>query len=163
MEKRRNRMFLILNTADDAKIIFLRIVVGLVFISEGIQKYLFLQVLGPALFQDIGFQHATFWAYFTGAFEMTCGLLVMVGLVTRFASIPLFIIMITAFIRVKLPLLHTQGFWNFAHQYNIEFALTILLVVLFLHGGGKWSADSGILRAISKKAEKQATGSSSLH
>jgi len=136
----------ILNTDSDKKIIFLRLIVGLIFISEGIQKYLYLEVVGPAFFNEIGFKNAFFWAYFTGAFEILCGILILFGLLTRLASIPLLIIMIAAFITTKLPLLTNKGFWTFAHEYSIDFSLTMLLFLLIIYGGGKWSLDLKILR-----------------
>jgi putative oxidoreductase len=138
---------IILNTGNDSKIIFIRLIVGLIFISEGIQKYLFLEILGPGLFKEIGFSHALFWAYFTGAFEITCGILVLLGLLTRLASIPLLIIMMTAFITTKLPLLATKGFWTFSHMYSTDFSLTVLLILLIIYGGGKWSSDLKLLQA----------------
>jgi putative oxidoreductase len=136
--------FQILNTENDSKMVFIRLVVGLIFISEGIQKYLFLEVFGPAFFQDIGFEHAFFWAHFTGAFEIICGAMILLGFLTRLATIPLFIVMITAFITTKLPILATKGFWTFAHDYDIDFAVTVLLVLLIINGSGKWSIDSKI-------------------
>jgi putative oxidoreductase len=136
---------LVLNTASDKKILFIRLIVGLIFISEGLQKYLFLQFLGPGHFQEIGFQHAFFWAYFTGACEMLFGMLILWGFLTRLASIPLLIIMITAFITTKMPILATKGLWTFLHEYNTEFSLTVLLILLIIYGGGKWSADLKIL------------------
>jgi putative oxidoreductase len=137
----------ILNTGNDSKIIFIRLIAGLIFISEGIQKYLFLEILGPGLFKEIGFSHALFWAYFTGAFEVSCGILVLLGFLTRLASIPLLIIMITAFITTKLPLLSTKGFWTFSHMYSTDFSLTVLLVLLIIYGGGKWSVDLKLLHS----------------
>jgi uncharacterized membrane protein YphA (DoxX/SURF4 family) len=135
----------ILSTTNDSKIIFIRLVVSLIFISEGIQKYLFLEILGPGHFQEIGFSHAFFWAYFTGACEMIFGLMVLLGLLTRLASVPLLIIMATAFITTKIPLFVTKGFWTFLHEYSTDFSITVLLVILFIYGGGKWSADLKIL------------------
>ena len=135
----------ILGTANDSKIILIRLIVGLIFISEGIQKYLFLEILGPGRFQEIGFSHAFFWAYFTGACEMIFGLMVILGLLTRLASVPLLIIMATAFITTKIPLFVTKGFWTFLHEYRTDFSITVLLVILFIYGGGKWSADLKIL------------------
>jgi putative oxidoreductase len=137
----------ILETGNDNKIIFMRLIVGLIFISEGIQKYLFLEVMGPGRFTEIGFAHAFFWAYFTGAFEILCGMLVLLGLLTRLASIPLLIIMITAFVTTKLPILTHKGFWTFAHEYRTDFSLTVLLILLIIYGGGLWSADLKILRS----------------
>jgi uncharacterized membrane protein YphA (DoxX/SURF4 family) len=147
MKKESSIKTQILNTGDDSKIIFIRLIVGLVFIIEGILKYLFLEVYGPSYFNEIGFSHAFFWAYFTGAFEILCGILILFGLLTRLASIPLLTIMIVAFITTKLPLLATKGFWTFAHEYRIDFSLTILLILLIIYGGGKWSVDLKILHS----------------
>jgi putative oxidoreductase len=147
MKKKGSLKTLILNTEDDPKIILVRLIVGLIFISEGIQKFLFLEVLGPGLFTEIGFSHPLFWAYVTGAFEILCGFLVLLGLTTRLASIPLLVIMITALITTKLPILATRGIWTFLHEYRVDFSLTLLLILLIFHGGGKWSVDSKILRS----------------
>ena len=137
----------ILNTGSDSKIIFVRVIVGLIFISEGIQKYVVITMLGPEFFSGIGFRNPVFWAYFTGAFEMSCGLLILVGFLTRVASVPLLIIMMVAFVTTKLSLLTTHGFLTFAHEYRIDFSLTILLVLLMIYGGGKWSFDLKILKS----------------
>jgi len=137
----------ILGTEDETKIIFLRLIVGLVFIIEGILKFLYLEAYGPSFFNEIGFRYAFFWAYFTGAFEITCGFLVLIGLFTRIASIPLLIIMIIALITTKLPLLESRGLWTFAHEYRLEFSLTVLLVLLIIYGGGKWSGDLKIFKS----------------
>ena len=137
----------ILNTGNDNKIIFIRLIVGLIFISEGIQKYLIMSVVGPAFFKENGFSDPMFWAYFTGAFEIFCGILILFGLLTRLASIPLLTIMITALITTKLPLLATKGLWTFSHEFNTDFSLTLLLILLIIYGGGKWSADLKILQS----------------
>ena len=136
---------LILRTENDNKLVFIRLIVGLIFVIEGILKFLYVEAYGPSFFNEIGFKYAFFWAYFTGTFEITCGLLVLIGLLTRIASIPLLIIMISAFFTTKLPLLASRGFWTFAHEYRLEFSLTALLLLLIVHGGGKWSADKRIL------------------
>ena len=136
----------ILSTADDKKLIFIRLIAGLIFISEGIQKFLSLEILGPAFFDEIGFKNALFWTYFTGTFEVLCGILLLLGFLTRLASIPLLVIMITAFVKTKLPLLAGKGFWIFAHEYNIDFSLTILLMLLLINGAGKWSVDLKLLK-----------------
>lgn len=138
---------LILNTEDDKKLILIRLIVGLIFLSEGIQKYLIVSVVGPTFFQESGFNNPMFWVYLAGSFEILCGILIMFGFLTRLASIPLLTIMITAFITVKLPLLSSRGFWTFLHEYNIDFSLTFLLILLIIYGGGKWSVDSKILRS----------------
>lgn len=131
----------ILGTGNDSKTIIIRIIVGLIFISEGMLKYKQVQWLGAGRFTDIGFTHPFFWAYFTGAFEIVCGMLILLGLFTRVATVPLLIIMLTALITTKLPLIDTSGIWTFLHDYTTDFALTLLLILLLIHGGGKWSLD----------------------
>jgi putative oxidoreductase len=131
----------ILDTGNDSKLIIARIITGLIFISEGIQKYMVVSMLGPAYFKEIGFGNSLFWAHFTGAFELSCGILIFIGLLTRLATIPLLIIMITAFFKTKVPLLINSGILTFVHEYRIDFALTLLLIMLMIYGGGKWSVD----------------------
>ncbi len=147
MESKVTIKSLVFNTGDDYKMIFIRLIVGSVFILEGILKYLVVEVYGPSFFDEIGFRNAFFWAYLTGAIEVLCGTLVILGLLTRLASIPLIIIMITAFLTTKLPLLSSNGFWAFAHQYTTDFSMTMLLIVLIIYGGGKWSLDSKAFRS----------------
>jgi putative oxidoreductase len=137
----------ILNTENDKKLIIVRLIVGLIFISEGIQKFLFLEIFGPGFFQEIGFGHAFFWAYFTGACEILFGILMLIGLLTRIVSLPLLAVMMIAFITTKLPMLTTKGFWAFLHEYNTDFCLTMLLILLLIYGGGKWSVDLKILKS----------------
>ena len=122
-----------LNTTN-APLLICRIVVGLIFLSEGIQKFI---VAGPGVdrFTNIGFSHPLFWAYFVGAFEIVCGLLILVGFYTRLASIPLLIIMLVAFITTKIPILTGKGFWAFAHEYRTDFAMTLLLILILIYGG----------------------------
>lgn len=129
-------------TGNGKLIILIRITVGLIFLTEGIQKYLFPDLLGPGRFQTIGFSHPAFWAYFTGMFEIICGSLILIGFLTRYASVPLLIIMVTAFISTKWPILMNKGFWPFAHEYRTDFAMTMLLVYLILSGAGSTSVDS---------------------
>jgi uncharacterized membrane protein YphA (DoxX/SURF4 family) len=147
MSKWHDIKIIILKTGNDNFNIFIRLIVGLIFMSEGIQKYLFLEAMGPVFFEGIGFRNAFFWAYFTGAFEIVCGTMILFGFIVRVASIPLLIIMLTAFITTKLPLLKAKGFFEFAHVYNIDFSLTILLIVLIIYGGGKWSFDLRMLKS----------------
>lgn len=118
-----------------------RLAVGLIFLSEGLQKYILPEVVGTARFTKIGFSNPAFWAYFTGTFEIVCGVLILIGLLTRLASIPLLIIMIVAFITTKYPELMEKGFWFMAHDYRTDFAMTLLLIFLLIYGGGKYSVD----------------------
>lgn len=132
----------IASATSDHRSVLPRIIVGLVFLSEGILKYLFPELLGVGRFEKIGFSDPEFWAYFVANFEIICSLLLLFGLLTRLAAIPLLIIMITAFITTKWPILSEIGFWKMAHEYRTDFSMTMLLIYLFIYGAGKWSVDS---------------------
>jgi len=118
-----------------------RLIVGLVFLSEGIQKFIYPESVGTGRFIKIGFSNPEFWANFTGAFEIICGLLILLGLLTRLASIPLLIIMLVALVKTKIPILMDKGFWSMAHEYRTDFAMTLLLIFLLWYGGGRFSLD----------------------
>jgi putative oxidoreductase len=141
----------ILNTTNDNRVILIRLIVGLIFLTEGIQKFLFPDLLGTGRFAKIGFSDPSFWAYFTGTFEIICSSLVLIGLLTRIAVIPLFIIMVIAFITTKWPLLVNKGFWVFAHEYRTDFAMTLLLIYLMIYNGGKWSANKLFFKSFKSK------------
>ena len=142
METKKGIKTIILNTVNDNRTILPRLIVGLVFLSEGIQKYLFPELVGTCRFEQIRFADPDFWAYFVGTFEIICGTLVLIGLLTRLAAIPLLFIMMTAFVTTKWPILMNKGFWSMAHEYRTDFAMTLLLIYLLIYGAGKWSADS---------------------
>ncbi len=148
MKKNRNIKAAIVNTADDNKVILIRVIVGLVFLTEGIQKFLFPGTLGTARFEKIGFSDPAFWAYFTGTFEIVCGTLVLAGLYIRLAAIPLLIIMATAFVTTKWPMLMEKGIWAMAHEYRTDFAMTLSLIFLLISGSGRWSVDSRMSRSL---------------
>ncbi len=131
--------------------LLIRLIPGLVFLSEGIQKFLLPGDMGPGRFEKIGFPQPEFWAYFTASFEIICGLLLIIGLLVRLAAIPLLIVMVVAFITTKVPILDQKGFWAFAHEYRTDFAMTILLIFLLISGPGKPSIDSRIERMKKKR------------
>ena len=118
-----------------------RLIVGLVFLSEGLQKFILPDTVGAGRFAKIGFENPEFWASFTGTFEIICGVLILIGLFTRLSSIPLLVIMLVAFITTKYPLLMNKGFLVMAHDYRTDFAMTLLLLFLLYYGGGNKSLD----------------------
>jgi uncharacterized membrane protein YphA (DoxX/SURF4 family) len=140
----KNILRWVITTVSNNQPLIIRLVVGFIFLSEGIQKILFPEITGTGRFEKIGFNDPAFWAYFTAIFEIGCGLFILPGLLTRLAAIPLLIIMITAFIITKVPILKESGFWQFAHDYRTDFAMTLLLLYLIIYGSGKFSLDSNI-------------------
>jgi putative oxidoreductase len=125
----------------DIPTILIRLVVGLIFLTEGIQKFLFPDALGTGRFTQIGFTHPAFWAYFVACVEIVCGALLILGLLTRLAAIPLIIDMAVAFITTKIPILMSKGIWVMMHEYRVDFAVTMLSIFLLIYGGGKFSID----------------------
>ena len=132
-------------------ILLCRITVGLIFLSEGIQKFIRPEDVGAGRFAKIGFPQPAFWAHFTGGFEIVCGFLILLGFATRLACIPLLTIMLTAFVTTKIPVLLNKGFWVFAHEYRTDFAMTLLLIFLFIYGGGRRSVDRKITKSFKRK------------
>jgi putative oxidoreductase len=128
-------------------IIFIRLAVGLIFFTQGILKYIDPR-MGALRFMRIGFPAPDFTAHFVGTFEIICGFLVLVGLLTRLASIPLLIVIMTAIATTKIPELfrHDQGFWFMVSDARTDFAMTMSLLFLIGVGAGAWSLDALIWR-----------------
>jgi putative oxidoreductase len=124
-------------------LIFIRLTVGLIFFTQGILKYIDPQ-MGVLRFTKIGFPHPYFTAHFVGTFEIVCGFLVLIGLFTRLASIPLLIVILTAIASTKIPELSRpdQGFWFMVSDARTDFAMTMSLLFLISVGAGSWSLDA---------------------
>jgi len=128
---------------------------GGVFLTEGIQKFLFPNDLGVGRFVKIGIPAPEVMAPFVGVFEIVCGSLIVLGLLTRLAAIPLIIDMGVALISTKLPILLGHGFWRFslsklpsygfwsmAHEARVDFAMLLGTLFLLIVGAGAWSIDT---------------------
>ncbi len=123
-------------------ILFVRLAVGLIFFTQGILKYIDPN-MGVNRFTRIGFSHPYFTAHFVGTFEIICGFLILIGLVTRLAAVPLLIVIFTAIATTKMPELShpNQGFWFMVSDARADFAMLMSLVFLLRAGAGSWSLD----------------------
>lgn len=117
-------------------VIHIRLLVGLVFLSEGIQKFLFLAALGVGRFEKTGIPFPPFSALFVGVVEIVCGALVVPGLLTKVACIPLLIDICTAIATTKIPMLVKQGLWPTAHEARTDFLMLMGLIFLLIVGSG---------------------------
>ena len=125
----------------------LRIALGAILIPHGLQK-LFGAFGGmgfagnAALFDRIGFTPGIFWGTLVG--ELIGGLLLVLGLFTRFAAAAVLIFMIVA---VKFTSARGGFFWN---TQGFEYPLLIGFCALFflIRGGGAWSLDRAIGREL---------------
>jgi putative oxidoreductase len=125
-----------------------RLAVGLIFLTQGILKFTDPR-MGVIRFTRIGFPVPGFTAHFVGTFEITCGALVLVGLFTRVAAIPLLIVIGTAIGSTKVPELCRagQGFWFMVSDARTDFAMLCSLIFLVCAGAGSWSLDAVRRRA----------------
>ncbi len=125
-----------------ASILLIRLAVGLIFFTQGILKHIDPN-MGLARFTRIGFPHPYFTAHFVGAFEIVCGILVLLGLWTRASAVPLLIVITTAIATTKIPELFraNQGFWYMVSDARTDFAMFSSLLFLILAGGGAWALD----------------------
>jgi len=128
---------------DIASVIFIRLAVGLIFFTQGILKYIDPH-MGVLRFARIGFPYPNFTAHFVGTFEIICGFLVLLGLFSRLASIPLLIIILTAIATTKIPELWrpAEGFWFLVSDARTDFSMTMSLLLLINVGAGSWSLDA---------------------
>lgn len=129
-----------------ATTILIRLMVGAVFLSEGIQKFLFPAVRGAGRFEKIGLPYPELTGTVVGAFEIICGALILIGLLTRLAAIPTLVIMLVAFATTKAEVLHDEGFWAMMHGSRTDWAMFLGSIFLIIKGSGAWAFDQTIAR-----------------
>jgi uncharacterized membrane protein YphA (DoxX/SURF4 family) len=137
-----NALRSILHTDAPAAVLLIRLLVGAVFLSEGIQKFLFPESVGGGRFTKIGIPSPEILAPFVGVVEISCGVLVLLGLLTRLAAVPLIIVMLVAIGTTKVPILRNDGFWKMAHEARTDWSMLLGSVFLLIVGAGLWSLDA---------------------
>jgi putative oxidoreductase len=137
----------VISTDASRTTILIRLMVGTVFLSEGIQKFLFPDKLGAGRFEKIGLPSPEFLGPFVGSFEIICGSLVLVGLLTRLGAIPLVVIMLVAIATTKAEVLANDGFWEMMHGSRTDWAMLLGGIFLLIKGGGKWSVDENMMKS----------------
>ncbi|RPI16697.1 MAG: DoxX family protein [Acidobacteriales bacterium] len=134
----------LLKTHAPSATLLIRLVVGCVFLSEGIQKFLFSDQLGVGRFTKIGIPSPEVMAPIVGCFEIVCGSLLLLGLLTRLAAAPLIVIMLVAITTTKIPILLRSGFWSMAHEARTDFSMLLGSLFLLIVGAGCWSLDARV-------------------
>ena len=142
-------------TRASGAVVLIRLYVGLIFVGEGVLKFLRPETLGPGRFEKSGIPASTLLAYLDGIFEIGCGVLILFGLLTRLATLPMIVDMVGALTITKLPLLWGDaplypkegGFWDFFHEGRLEVAMLCGSVFLLIVGAGGYSLDSRLNRA----------------
>ncbi|WP_339726895.1 DoxX family protein [uncultured Gimesia sp.] len=142
-----------LQTKASPAVILIRLLVGLVFLSEGIQKFLYPELRGAGRFVKIGLPEPEFLSYFVAGFEVVCGVLIVLGLLTRLAVLPTITIMLVAIFSTKIPMLSDKGFWDMAHAARTDFSMLLGSLFLLIVGAGPLSLDA--ILSWKKKARKK--------
>ncbi len=138
--------------------LLIRLVVGGIFVSEGIQKFLYPADLGSGRFEKIGIAAPSFFGPFVGFTELACGALVLAGLATRLATIPLIVTMLVALMTTKVPILLGEEFLGFAlrplprygllsmlHEARNDLSMLFGSLYLLLTGAGPRSLDAKLV------------------
>lgn len=150
----------LLETRAGAATVLVRLLVGLVvFLPEGIQKLAFPEILGSGRFAHIGIPFPEVTGPFVGIVEMLCGSLIILGLLTRLAAVPLIVIMVVAIVSTKIPIwmghdfwifhvarLSRYGFWSMLHEARADFDMLLGSIYLLMEGGGAYSLDARLSR-----------------
>jgi uncharacterized membrane protein YphA (DoxX/SURF4 family) len=136
----------LLQTDAPAATWIVRWLVGLVFFLEGIKKFLFVAQWGAGRFTRIGIPHPQFFGPFVGCVEIVCGFLLLIGLLTRFASIALIIDISVAILSTKLPIFLKQGWWPAEAEARTDYSMLMGLIFLLIVGGGVRSFDARLAR-----------------
>jgi putative oxidoreductase len=144
-----------LATTAPGATILVRLIVGGVFLAEGIQKFLYPEALGAGRFARIGIPLPEIMGPFVGVVEIVCGGLLLLGLLTRLAAIPLVIDISVAIVSTKVPILlghgywlfnlpkaDRYGFWSMIHEARVDLSMWLGLVFLLIVGAGYLSVDT---------------------
>jgi putative oxidoreductase len=154
-----------LSPGDGRWSILVRLLLAGVFIPEGIQKLIFPEILGAGRFAGIGIPWPASTGPLVGVFEIVCGVLILIGLFARLASVPLIVIMIVAIISTKVPILlghdwlifHLRdldryGWWSMLHETRTDWAMLCGALFVMLSGAGRWSLDARLFDPLSRRA-----------
>ena len=125
-----------MNSKFLTSVLLVRLAVGGVFLSEGMQKFLFPEELGFGRFAKIGIPIPGLTAPLVGMVEVICGLLIILGLFTRWATLPLLIDMADAILTTKVPILAKSGFWAMAHEARVDYTMVFGCLFLLIVGDG---------------------------
>lgn len=132
-------------TDCDKATILIRCIVGYVFVTEGIQKFVYSDSLGVGRFMKIGIPYPEVMAPFVGSCEILFGSFIILGFLIRVAAIPQIIMMLTALATTKLPVLAEKGLLTFSHEARTDLLMLIGLVFLLIKGSGAFSIDRRVV------------------
>ncbi len=126
-----------------------RLAVGLLFMSTGWGKVHNVAKV-TSFFESLHIPMPHFNAVLVGYSELVCGVLLVIGLLTRLGTIPLIVSMIVAILTAKLPDIH--GLFDLIGAD--EFTYLVVLVMIAIIGPGALSVDHLLFRNLGRAAKE---------
>ncbi len=135
-----------------SSILLIRLMAGTVFFFEGILKFVYTNQ-GAGRFAKLGFPFSETTAHFVAIAEITGGLLLLFGLITRVVSFYFIVQMIVAVLSTKISLYYGTsplplppappkiGIWAVEHESRSDYAQILTCLFLFIEGAGRLSLD----------------------
>ncbi|HUO38857.1 MAG TPA: DoxX family protein [Mycobacterium sp.] len=150
------RLAPVLSTRAPAAVALIRLYVGPVFLCEGVLKFLRPASLGTGRFDKAGIPAPAFFSTMDGIFEIGCGSLILLGLLTRPAAVPMVVDMLGALLITKLPIFWGRaplfrgehGWWDFIHESRVDLAQLCGSLFLLVVGAGALSLDARLTRSV---------------
>jgi uncharacterized membrane protein YphA (DoxX/SURF4 family) len=147
-----------------AAVLLVRLMVGWVFLSEGILKFTEADALGAGRFARIGIPYPAVTAPLVGVCEIAAGAILILGLATRLAALVLLTNISVAIISTKIPILlghgywlfslphlPAYGFWGMAHESRTDLCMWLGSLFLLIVGAGRASLDALIFWSRSER------------
>lgn len=100
-------------------IILIRVLVGIVFLTEGVLKFVRPGELGVGRFAHIGLPAPGVLAPAVGVVEIVAGAAVLLGVYAGEAAVLLLCVILTAIVTTKIPILLGRPLWHFAVPKNV--------------------------------------------
>jgi uncharacterized membrane protein YphA (DoxX/SURF4 family) len=145
-----------LSTRAPAAVALIRFYVGLIFACEGVLKFLRPASLGTGRFDKAGIPAPAFFSTLDGVVEIGCGALILLGLLTRLATMPMIVDMLGALLITKVPIFilgprpalpRRTRWWDFIHESRVDLAQLCGSRFPLVVGGGALSLDARLSRS----------------
>ncbi len=132
----------------DLPMILIRVMVGLVFLTEGVLKFMLPAELGYGRFAAIGLPYPHLLSPLVGGIEIVCGSAVLLNLFAGDAALLLLAVIVGALVTTKLPILlghpvgpfalaklNHYGWMSFLHEARTDLCMVFGTVALLIENG----------------------------